>query len=270
MKKCLVLLEFGSPLGWTQKFIDQTEHLAYTGWNFKIFTPNIYEEKGNVSVVRMDIDVFNALVEAKLGINPKMTILPSGIPNFHITDFHVMVGKIFEDYLKGYDFWGIIGNDTVVGRLDHFVPDSFLEDCDVFTDDIGQFNAHFCLFRNEEKFNTLFIKIPEWRDALMQGSCPGCQGFGEHRLVITDEVGMTRVLNDSGWVNYKHPEYYLIHSHDRLENHQPTPKLEIKDDGSLWELLKDTAVGEGRRWPFFGREIAYFHFSQTKVWPEIT
>jgi hypothetical protein len=270
MKKCLVLLEFGSPLGWTQRFIDTAQASAQVGWDFKLFTPNGYQSKGNFEVINMDINQFNNLVEKKLGINPKMFITPNGVPSFHITDFHVMVGKIFEDYLKDFDFWGIIGNDCVVGRLDHFVPDSLLEGCDVFTDDIGQFNAHFCLWRNREQMNTLFMKIPDWKEAVGQGSCPGCIGRGKHGLYLTDENGMSRIMTTTPEIRWRHPRYYLIHSHDRLENHKPLPKLSIKDDGSLWELLADTATGMGRRWPLFGREIAYFHFSQTKTWPTIS
>jgi len=260
-------MEFGSPLGWTQQFIDRVQGLGQYGWDFKIFTRNPYLSKNNVSIIPMTIEGFNLIVERKLGINPNMVILPSGKPNFHITDFHVMVGKVFEDYLKDYDFWGIIGNDTVVGRLDHFISDSYLEDCDVFTDDIGQFNAHFCLFRNEEKTNTLFKRIPEWREAVGQPSCPGCLGTGKHQLVLTDEIGMTRLMESEKDIRWKTPKYYLIHGHDRLEIHKPVPKLSIKDDGSLWELIADTVT---IRNPFFGREIAYWHFSTIKTWPTIS
>jgi hypothetical protein len=271
MRKCLVLLEFGGSLGWTQKFIDTVSGLGEYGWNFKLFTPNPYEGTPNFEVIWMPIGEFNTLVESKLGTNPQMFITPEGIPNFHMTDFHIMVGKIFEDYLKDYDFWGTIGNDCVVGRLDHFVPDSLLASCDVFTDDIGQFNAHFCLWRNEEEINTLFKKIPNWENVLTQGSCPGCLGTGDHQLCSSDEKGMTWVMEKFGSeYQFTCPKYFLIHSHDRLENHKPVPKLTIKDDGSLWELLADTETGGGRRHPFFGREIAYFHFSNTKKWPTIS
>ena len=257
-------MEFGSPLGWTQEFINTVPDMD--GWDFILFTPNQYQSKDHFKVIPMTVEDFNVLVEAKLGINPKMYITPGGLPSFHITDFHIMVGKIFEDYLKEYDFWGIIGNDCVVGRLDHFVTDSLLDDYDIWNDDIGQFNAHFSLWRNTEVVNTLFMSIPDWQLAVNQPPCPGCNGIGQHRLFVTDEIGMTKVLETTD-LRYGHPKYYLLHGHDRLENHVPKAKLEIKDDGSLWELLADTQPGYGRRWPFFGHEIAYYHFSSTKKWP---
>jgi hypothetical protein len=218
----------------------------------------------------MTIEEFNLLVEKKLGINPHVFITAHGIPSMHMTDYLVFSGKIFEDYLKEFDFWGTIGLDCVVGRLDHFVHDSDLVDCDVWSDDIDQLNANFVLWRNTEKINTLFKKIPDWEKTVGQERCFGCldpKGNTPHTLWITDEVSMSIVLQTNPDIRWKHPEYYLIHSHDRLENHKPDPKLEIKDDGSLWELIADTVPGYGRRWPFFGREIAYFHFSGLKKWP---
>jgi hypothetical protein len=114
---------------------------------------------------------------------------------------------------------------------------------------------------------TLFSQYPYWKSAIMQPPCQGCLGIGAHRLIATDESGMTFIMNNMPTVRWKHPKYYPIHSHDRLENHIPVPKLQIQDDGSLWELLTDTGAGGGRRWAVIGREIAYFHFSTTKKWP---
>jgi hypothetical protein len=269
MKKCFIILEFGKPFEWTQKYIDHVQHLEKYGWYWKIFTPNAYESKGNVEVVPMTMDQFNDLVGKKLGVRPSLSLLPKGIPNFHISDLFVMCGVIFEDYLKDFDFWGTIGLDCVVGRLDHFVPDSELELSDVWTDDIGQFNANFALWRNTPEINNLFKEIGQWEDAVLQGDCPGCTNGGTHFLWATDELFMSKILESKTDIRYCQPPYYLIHGHDRLEIHKPKAKLEIKDDGSLWELIADTEPGGGRRHPLFGREIAYYHFSSTKEWPLI-
>lgn len=267
MKKVLIILQFGSPHEWTQKFIDNVQVLGPHDWYFQIYTPNKFESKGNVQIIPMSMEEFNILTEKKLGVRPTLVINERGVPSYHITDFLIFLGKIFEDYLKDYDFWGTMGLDCVVGRLDHFVPDSLLANCDVYTDDIGQFNANFCLWRNEEKINTLFKKIRNWEAALIQSPCLGCEGTGVHRLFVTDEIGMTAVMIITPEIRWRQPNYYLIHSHDRLENHQPVAKLAIKADGSLWELLEDKGWKEGRRHHYFGREIAYYHFPMTKKWP---
>ncbi len=79
---------------------------------------------------------------------------------------------------------------------------------------------------------------------------------------------MTEVMKNAS-VRYCYPQFYFIHSHDRLEQHNPDVKLDIKEDGSLWELFRDVSPPE---WPharpFIGKEIPYFHFLRTKRWPE--
>lgn len=272
MKKVLIILQFGSPHEWTQQFIDHVQHLKKYGWYFQIYTPNEFKSKGNVEIVSMDINKFNSLVEKKLGVtNPNIFITNSGIPSMHMTDYLVFLGKIFEDHLRQVDYWGTVGLDCVIGRLDHFLPDRELEKYDVWTDDIGQFNANFGLWINDNGINTLYEKIPDWQSLVVQDPCLGCLGRGAHHLHITDEVYMSKILENevSAGLVYGHPKYHLIHSHDRLENHNPDVKLQIREDGSLWELLSDIGGKPGTRHPYMGREIAYWHFSTTKQWPKI-
>ncbi len=92
-------------------------------------------------------------------------------------------------------------------------------------------------------------------------------GIGPHTLHGTDEYDMTEVMKDAP-VRYTHPQYYPIHSHDRLEQHVPEIKLEIKEDGSLWELSQDINHPVwAHAHPLMGKEIPYFHFLRTKKWP---
>jgi hypothetical protein len=263
MKKCFLLTQFGTPHPWTQKFIDHVQFLGQYGWYFKIFTPNSFESKGNVEVISMDIDGFNTLVEKKLGVNPKMFIAGTGVPSFHMTDFNVILGAIFEDYTKDCDYWGCLGWDVLLGHLDHFIPEKELVRYDVWSDDVNIVNGTFCLFRNIPEVNDLFKKIPLWKEKLVQTPCPACTGSGgEHHLYGTDEYDFTEVMRkDGNWFGY--PKYYPIHGHDRLQNH----KIELKDDGSLWELNKDTPPEWIHKHEWFGREIGYFHFLLKKTWP---
>lgn len=261
IKKCFVLTQFGSSHTWTQKYFDNIATLEKYGWYWKIFTPNKYEKiPSNVEIIPMTIEELNVLMFNKIGVNPENKILTNGTPSKHVSDFYVASGKIFEDYLKGFDYWGITNWDIVYGRLDKFLPDSELTKYDVWTDDVNTINGIFCLFKNEVYVNLLFMEIPHWKEM-----------FTTHQLFGTDEYHMTDVMKiaaKEGRVRYGFPEYYPLHSYDRLEQHVPDVKLEIKSDGSLWELFKDT---KPPAWiharPFSGREIAYFHFINSKRWP---
>jgi len=276
LNKVFLISEFGAPFEWTQKYIDNVAKLEPFGWKWKIFTPNKYVDvPKNVEIVDMTIEQYTELVEKKLGVKPNMFITEKGVPSVHVTDFYPFSGVIFEDYIKDADFWGITNMDVVYGRLDHFLPDSALEDCDVFTDDVATINGVFSLYRNNEMVNNMFRHVPEWQKVLESIPCKKCVEGGEttHTLYGFDEYTMTQVMRmlvEKTDIRYKFPPYYPVHSHDRLENHVPDIKLEFQADGSLWELYKDM---KSPNWiharPQIGREVFYFHFCDTKKWPNI-
>lgn len=271
MKKIFLLTQFGTPHEWTQEYIDHVQHLERYGWYWKIFTPNKLESKGNVEIISMTAEQFGELTLKKLGVRPNIFITKNGVPSVHVTDFYVASGIIFEDYIQGFDFWGITNFDVIYGRLDHYIPDGLLETTDVFTDDVNVINGVFSLFRNIENVNTLFKRIPHWKEMFLQNPCPKCMGDGnDHVLYGTDEYHMTEVMKKASHENvvmYAYPQYYPLHSHDRLEQHIPGPKLEIQKDGSLYELFKDINCPEWKHaHPMLGKEIMYFHFSSTKKW----
>lgn len=260
---------FGDPFEWTQQYIDGVQHLEKDGWYWKIFTPHPFESKGNVEIIPMTITQYADLVEEKLKVRPSLELSQKGIPNIHITDYYIFSGVVFEDYLKDADFWGITNMDVVYGRLSEFFPDEMLEVSQVFSDDVQAVNGVFCLFRNVPDVNNLFGLMENWQNIILQHPCRGCSTEGKHGLFGSDEYMMTDLLKQLGErVAFNYPKYYPMLSHDRLEQHVPDPKLEVKEDGSLWELFKDV---KGPDWeharPFIGREIPYFHFQRTKRWP---
>jgi hypothetical protein len=194
----------------------------------------------------------------------------------HVTDFYAYNGLIFEDYLKDSDFWGITNLDVVYGMLSHFVPDELLELTDVFTDDVNTINGVFSLYRNMPRVNEIIKHVSNWTDPLKSEPCKQCceKDGSQHIFYVTDEYILTEIIKKFAGqdeIRYRYPKYYPMHSHDRLEQHTPKPKLTWKEDGSLWELFADI---NGPHWqherPFIGREIPYFHFPKTKKWPQIT
>jgi hypothetical protein len=272
LKKVFLITEFGSPFDWTEQYIKNIGSLGDTGWYWKIFTPNKYDNLPfNVEIIDMTAEQFADLTEKKTGVRPNMFTTKLGVPSVHITDFYVASGLIFEDYIKGFDFWGITNMDVVYGRLSRFVPDELLKECDIFSDDPNTINGIFCLFNNMPHINELFKKIPDWEKKFAQPACPKCLGEGgSHTLYGTDEYDLTKVARETSWLRFFSPAYYPMHSHDRLETQQPSPKLSLKPDGSLWELSED--IGHPN-WeharPVIGREVLLYHFCKTKKWPNI-
>ena len=274
MKKVFCTTMFGTTFPWFEKWQQNMQNLAPYGWEWRIFTPNTdVKTVGNCTIVPMTTEQFVNICDSYLGVRPNLFRTESGVPSVHVTDFYCASGMLFSRWLGDADFWGICGPDTVFGRLDHFIPDTVLEGCDVMSDDTLTLNGTFSLFRNREDINNLFREIPNWKDGFTMQPCKRCTEGAkqQHTLTGTDEYGMTAVLPKAaseGRIVYAQPQHYPMHSHDRLEQHIPEPKLELKEDGSLWELFKDTASPD---WPgahpFLGNEIGYFHFIKTKKWP---
>ena len=270
--KCFVTTMFGRPFDWIEDYILNVQKLEESGWYWKIFTSAPIKSKGNVEIISMGVDGFNKLVESKFGINPNIYVTDFDVPSLHVTDFYIFSGVLFEEWLKGMNFWGITNMDVVYGRLDHFYPDSYLEDCDVFTDDVNTVNGVFSLWRNKWEINNLFQRIGNWKEIVNSKPCPWCTTHksDRHQFWASDEYAMTEVMKQVSQegIRYKYPKYYPLLSHDRLEQHLPSPKLKVQDDGSLWELFNDV---NSPNWvhsrPVIGREIPLFHFGSTKRWP---
>lgn len=265
MKKVFILTQFGSPHEWTQEYIDSVQKLEQYGWYWKIFTNNPkIESKGNVEIIPMDIQGFNDLVLKYCGVNPTNFIKQDGTPSNPMSDFYIANGIIFQDYLKDADYWGITNWDVIYGRLDHYLSDSFLNQYDIWSDDVNNINGVFSLYKNREAINNLFKQIQDWEKA-----------FTTHSLFGLDERDMNFVVrraHDAGIIKFGYPKYHPLHSYDRLEQHVPDVKLQLTDEGSLFELYYDMARPTND--PLFttglrGREIMYFHFSKTKTWPKL-
>ena len=265
MKKVFILTQFGSPHEWTHQYIESVQKLEKYGWYWKIFTNNKdIQSKGNVDIIPMEISQFNDLVIKTCGVNPKNFITDRGVPSNPMSDFYIGNGVIFANYLNDADYWGITNWDVVYGRLDHFISDGELSKYDIWSDDVNAINGVFSLYKNTEYINKLFMEIPIWKVA-----------FENHHLYGLDERDMTtlvRKVSTNGRIAFGYPKYHPLHSYDRLEQHVPDIKLQLTDEGSLFELYYDMARPTND--PLFttglrGREIMYFHFSKTKTWPKL-
>lgn len=230
------MLEFGAPLGWEQKFIDSFSTIG-RGWHCLIFTPNKFEKARNIHIVPMTVEEFDNLVEKKLGVHPHNFIKPDGVPDKLISDYYPAFGAIFEDYIKEYDFWGHANWDIVWGKLDHFLPDSFLDEIDIYADEPDTINGVFTIYRNTEKVNNLFKEIPNWQ-----------MMFTDHRLFVVDEFpehmpAAAKRARAEGRIRFVTAEHH---------SYQPTQDLVYKNG-----MFVD------------GKEVLLYHFSRTrpKQWP---
>ena len=227
----LILTLFGDKVGWIPQLIENFNKVAQH--SLIIFSDKGYKGKGNVRVVDMTIDEYCDLVEEKLGRRPQNTSDPK------FWDMRAANGIIFEDYLKGSDYWGFTDHDCVYGNLSKFVN---LDGYDVWTNDpYPTICGHLTLWKNTEKVNNLFREYPLWEDMI----------FGNDVHVWTRPLSGN--LSPMSWTTsrlYDEGKLKINYDFDCQSNDKQYHEL-TWDDG----LFSD------------GREVAIHHFRNTKQWP---
>lgn len=225
--KAIVLTLHDCMFPWFDKWVENVNTLEKYGWHVLIFTDMPIESKGNITVHQMTLDEYADRIEKKTGVRPSIVARTT-----KYSDLHPALGYVFSEYLKGYDFWVWSNFDVCFGRLDRFLPDSFLNTLDMFSNDPDSFCGPFTMVRNEERMNTMFMRCPSWKEIFRD---PKTRAFDESKelyKVVGDEK--VRV------------EYRYWQGND-------TP-LEMKPDGTLI----DQATGQ---------EVMMNHFRHTKRWP---
>ena len=121
--------------------------------DFLIFT----DQKGfrsdvskNVLVKQMTFREFIKLLSVRLKLE-----IDFDIP-YKICDFRPAFGVVFEDYLKGYDFWAHADADVIFGNIRKFVTPVLLEKYDIISMRHDYILGCFTLFRNCTKVNLLY------------------------------------------------------------------------------------------------------------------
>jgi hypothetical protein len=165
-------------------------------------------------------------IEDLLGVEVK---LPRGGSKMH--DIRPLLGLMYQDHIKrgGYRWWGHTDFDCVYGRLDSFVTDDVLADCDVYSDCAYDYlSGPFTLYRvgvTEE----LFRQVPDWREQLERSET-------------------------TGWVEKGFTDAAYRNLRVKVENNHAFQRPDL--------LRRD-----GDRLMHGADEISYFHFKRTKEWP---
>lgn len=116
--------------------------------DFKIFTDTDVEQvPPNVSIIPMTLAKMKQIAEKKL--NMKISLEKP----YKCCDFKVVYGVIFEDYLKGYEYWGHCDFDLIWGDIYSFLVKNNYQKYDRFLD-LG----HCSLYRNEESVKRYYTQ----------------------------------------------------------------------------------------------------------------
>lgn len=118
----------------------------------------------NVHAVRLTVDELAARFSAATGLKL------NSVTGHKLCDFRPFFGLAFEDFLRGYDFWGFCDVDMVFGDLSKLLTPDFLDEVDVFSAHDRQLVGHFTIIRNNERMNRLGFEMEGWQAACLSPS----------------------------------------------------------------------------------------------------
>lgn len=162
-KIALVVTYFGKLPFWFPAFQLSCRHNSEIQWIIFSDTPQPLGCPENLTFIYFSINDFCDLASRKLGI----TIELSKDFLYKICDFKPAFGKIYEDFLSDYDLWGHCDLDIIWGEIKKHITPDLLDSYDIITSRIGRISGHFCLYRNTDKINKIFLEMP-WTISLLQ------------------------------------------------------------------------------------------------------
>ncbi|TPG41817.1 DUF6625 family protein [Flavobacterium pectinovorum] len=128
--------------------------------DFYIITDNsskIENKPDNVKIIYKTLDEIKATASEKLGFAVNIDY------PYKLCDFKPAYGFLFPEIINGYDFWGIADIDIVYGSIRNFMTEEILKNHDIISSRHDYLTGSFCLFRNNDYINHLFMKSKDYK-----------------------------------------------------------------------------------------------------------
>jgi hypothetical protein len=177
-KIAVIIVFFGQWPNWIHYFIKSCSNSS--DFQFLIFSDNqIPKRFNNITCYELSLDEFSELVSNKLGLKAVIN------EAYKVCDFKPAYGKIFEDYLNEYSFWGYSDVDLIFGDIVSHGIHSLLDQNDVLSFYSGFASGPFILFRNRTDIKLLYTQVKNYKTILEN---PKYMGFDEH-IIKPENIG---------------------------------------------------------------------------------
>ncbi|MFA5007876.1 MAG: DUF6625 family protein [Candidatus Omnitrophota bacterium] len=157
-KILLIQIWFGKWPNWINLLIETCRHNHEIDWLiFSDQNPPINQSQ-NIKYIKITSSQIESLIAQKSGVE-------ICLENFwKAGDSKVLFGVIFQEYIKGYDFWGYCDSDLMWGDIRNFLPEDSLKEFDIITACRCCICGQFTIFKNKEPINFLFQKAPYYKE----------------------------------------------------------------------------------------------------------
>lgn len=247
MKKALIIIPyFGKLPPWFQLYLNSAksglvDFLLYTDDHTPFTFPDNFSVKYYTFKDFKEYFISNAGTELYLNLDHP----------YKLCDYRPLYGKVFQDDLKGYEYWGFADIDLIFGDIDLFIKPYMNSEFDK----LFQY-GHFSLLRNDEHINNLFeSNILNYNFKFVKNTSLPCH---------FDEVSFNEIIKAEKKIYIQDQPFHNIninHMNFAVGGGRPViPQLIVHDDGKLY-IAEDTALGIVRS------EIFYIHFMRRKNLP---
>ncbi len=254
---------FGKWPDWIQLYFETLRKNSTIDFIFYTDCDTSIVDAPNIHFRKISFDNYVFLVNEKLDFKFK----PKNA--YKLCDLRPLFGYIHEDIFLGYDYYGWIDMDVLIGDIRFFYTEDILKKYDVFSTHEHRISGHFSIFKNTEKNRTMYKKIYHWKEALQSEPFIG---IDEHGLTNAYLHTFFDKLNDKfNWSinncfskalsNKKMSKMYMVEQFSTP--FLPNPWLDgtiNSDQPDVW-FYKDGAITNNRDGE---RKFMYLHFMNFK------
>lgn len=222
---------------WFDAFLLSTRRNETINWLFitDCAIPKEYPE--NVRFIPSTLQMLNNEINITLDAQVPLT-------SRKLCDIRPAYGKLFQEHIKSFDFWGFCDVDIIWGDVRNFITDEMLANYDIISSRKEAISGHFTIFRNTESINDFYTSIPNYSYLIRQT-----------RYMWSEEQVLTMHLK-SIMENQNTPKVYwtsiLCNKENGIDSHQ-----EYYLDKWLWKDGKMIDV-------ITNEEVMYLHFINWK------
>lgn len=146
---------FGAWPGWFPVFLASCKFNPTINWVIKTDCVLPANPPSNVRFINMRYEDYIAAVSSHLNLEFR----PSS--SYKICDIRPMLGDIFYEDIKSFDYYGFGDLDVIYGDIRKFYTEQVLTH-DVISTHTGMLSGHLSLFKNTDVLRFAYQNIPNW------------------------------------------------------------------------------------------------------------
>jgi len=159
----LIVDYFGAWPEWFPIYLESCRANPSVNWLFHTDCPCDFPDIPNVEFRRTSLSDYIAMASEKLGIK----FCPTS--SYKLCDLRPMYGELYEEEIRGYDFFGYTDIDLIYGDIRKFYTETVLRDHDVISAVNWCLSGHLALLRNNDRYRRAYQRLKNWREFLEDG-----------------------------------------------------------------------------------------------------